>query len=120
MRARKERGGAGMRRRLAVGAAVIGLVVCGAVARARAENPSPYSGMVWLRASELERLAYVHGALDEFRVFGPSQRSDCLAKRYITVRQVYDTAKKWLTDHPEKEDTPMVSVVNTAIGMICP
>jgi len=76
--------------------------------------------MVWLRASELERLVYVHGALDEFGVFGPAQRSDCLAKRHITVRQVYDTAKKWLMDHPEKEDTPVVIVVNIAIGMICP
>jgi len=116
----EERGGEEMRRRLAVGVTVIGLLVFGAVAGARADNPFSYTGMVWLRASELERLVYVHGALDEFGVFGPAQRSDCLAKRHITVRQVYDTAKKWLMDHPEKEDTPVVIVVNIAIGMICP
>ena len=116
----EEKGGEEMIRRLAACAAAMGLLVFVAVAAGRAENLPPYTGMVWLRASELERLVYVHGALDQFGVFGPFKRSDCLAKRHITVRQVYDTAKKWLTDHPEKEDTPMVNVVNIAIGMICP
>jgi hypothetical protein len=43
-----------------------------------------------------------------------------LAKRHITVRQVNDTAKKWLMDHPEKEDTALVTALNIAIGMIRP
>jgi len=117
-----------------IGGLVLGMVLGSAVAGAAQSFSGLLRGDEWKTYSVSVQGAYVMGVLDGLGLtdyalkMGDSKSWDravsrdikCLIDRRISVGQVLDTATKWVSDHPEKQDFRMSLVIIGAVQKICP